>query len=1530
MRPLTIALMLMLGLGVSAPAWAADHRIFAAGDPEAPHPDPPAGTRLYVSEGGGLFVSSDAPAGADATAVRAAAAPAWWMLIDNDVSRPFHIPTIPRRPRASPWLAPRRPDQGLRRAAHGRVDHPQRLEPGRPARFALDGTEGEVLIEVMRDVSTRTRGARSRTALQVQVGGQPVFEGALPLLPTIRRVFTVGGTQRLLETVAEQRVVLPEGARALMLTGEPGSFVRVLAPLRGSPPAARARVLHDDGFPLAPYQALHETPDKKPDESRDESPDARHRRALSSLPSIAAMRHLSGNGYYRETPLQAANGASLQSRPALLRVPGPDIALPDWLAADTLTEAGLSDAETLFWLPPGSALELRELELRETDGRDGPALYRIAVASAGPLAARASVDTAASRRIALALRDDAGGSMSLLFDPILAARLTRRATADDGQLAYARQRAPSLPVVDVARTRLVYADGRRPRALENLDALRGVWVRIERHRAAAAPLAQVDGTPGLQRLAATLRAGLHAGLRGEQPGEPAALGEDRDLQSAAVLIHARRSAFEAHRCATPDRPPTSAQAAAALALARRLGNDDPVLTRCALTQAVAADGGATTEAEAAFIDWARNQQRPDLVTGLRAARAVRRDRPEDWRALADALAQEGEPQAAQWIARVAALAGETADAPAARVGDDQGFPLTPHATAGRQSLTLDARAAPVLRWRGTSAQPLHWRLPGPGRYRLELRSAGSTSAGDRLQWLRIETPGIAGGRADAALLPLIPAMELAPAAPAGRDAIGPVVRIDLETDGVDVPLQVRPMPGTGEHLAVLADLRRLPETGNGSPAAADRAESKGEPKSEPKSEPKNPRPALHADSRDVPLRWLQEDGVHRIRLPLRIDTLPALDASTAAPTAAASQERSPSLNFSADAPLLPLQDAAPPTAAHYPQDARDALIQALWLQHDGRADAVSAAGWALHRAAAQTLSPDLRALRDRLRAAHRWAPYRQLVTSGGQWLRPLADGQLRSPEFVARSALGGALPDDVIVLAPDREWRLSGFLPGETRTLELTLHAALPSARLQVATRGQTTSLVTAAQHRLRVVADARGEVALRLGPAMPATYLRVRVDGGASLRTTDTEPYHLPPLRIWSPFPQWLLITEWDGHRDATRQQWVASGETLLRSERLPAAALRVDALQPRAPVQTQAMPRTAKPAETSAGQPVDTSAATGSTASTLALQHRRSVPQGHDEGRQVAIENPWPRMPGAYVQLLQRRDPDADSTAGERFLEAGARWRLASRDGRWQARLDAFGRRHTSGIDAIGGEALLEWRAPEAPWDAALQLRVLHQPGVRIDGRTPTAVRLRAAVERELVLDDRWEFTATAGLVAHTSTIDRISPRDAERIDSDLQSRYRLDHPVQPYLEQRLRWRADWRTAYTGTLGLVGNAPGETRPDHLRLNLDWHRVGPRAVVNAGMDWRHAFADADRGRGFDRLRVEASATGYWLGPVHGWRLRLDTGYDLRARDATAGLRFEWFRHGGRGLQDLLRSELPLRGVLEHDLYPSLRKDGAP
>lgn len=1496
MRPLAIAL--MLGLGISAAARAADHRIFAAGDPQAPRPDPPAGTRLYASEGGGLFVSADVPVGADDTAVTAAA-PAWWMLIHNDVSRPFHIPMIPRRPRASPWLAPRRPDQGLRRAAHGRIDNPQRLEPGRPARFALDGTEGEVLIEVMRDVSTRTRGARSRTALQVQVGRQAVFDGLLPLLPAIRRVFTVGGAQRLLETVAEQRVVLPEGARALMLTGEPGSYVRVLAPLRGSPPVVRARVLHDDTFPLAP----------------DESPDARHQRALSSLPSIAAMRHLSGNGYYLETALQMANGASLQSRPVLLRVPGPDVVLPDWLAADTLSEAGLSDAETLFWLPPASALELRE-----TDGHDGPALYRIAVASAGPLPAPVSSDTAASRRIALALRDDVGGSMSLVFDPILAAQLARRATADDGRLGYARQRAPSIPVIDVSRARLVYANGRRPRTLENRDALRGVWVRIERHRAAAAPLAQADGTPGWQRLAATLRAGLRGARR-----EPAALGEDRDLQSAAVLIQARRSSFEAHRCATPDRPPTPAQAAAALVLARTLGNDDPVLTRCALTQAVGADGDAMPEAEAAFVDWATNQQRPDLVTGLRAAHAVRRDRPEDWRALADALAREGEPEAAQWIARVAALTGETANAPAARVADDQGFPLTPHVAAGRQSLTLDARATPILRWRGTSAQPLHWRLPGPGRYRLELRSVGSTAADDRLQWLRIEIPGIAGGRADAALLPLIPAMEPAPAAPAGRDAIGPVIRIDLETDGVDVPLQVRLMPGSGEDPAVLADLRRLPEPDNGSPAAVDRAESKGEPK--------HPQPALHPDTQSAPLRWLQEGGVHRTWLPLGIGTLPALDASTAAPTAAASQERSPSLDFAADAPLLPLHAAAPPTAAHYPQDARDALIHALWLQHEGRADAVSAAGWALHRAgaASQTLSPDLRALRDRLRAAYRWTPYRQLVTSGGQWLRPLADGQLRSPEFVARSALGGALPDDVIVLSPDREWRLSGFLPGEVRTLELTLHAALPSARLQVATpSGQATSLDTAAEHRLRVVADARGEVALRLGPAMPATYLRVRVDRDASLRTTDTEPYHLPPLRIWSPFPQWLLITEWDGHRHATRQQWVASGETLLRSERLPAAALRVDALQPRAPAQTQAMPRAAEPAETSAAQPADTTAATGSPAPPLVVQQRLSVPQAADEGRQIAIENPWPRMPGAYVQLQQRRDPDADSTVGERFLEAGARWRLASRDGRWQARLDAFGRRHTSGIDAIGGEALLEWRAPEAPWDAALQLRVLHQPGVRVNGRTPTAARLRAAVGRELVLDDRWEFTATAGLVAHASTIDHISPRDAERIDSDVQSRYRMDHPVQPYLEQRLRWRADWRTAYTGTLGLVGNTPGDTRPDHLRLNLEWHRVGPRAVVNAGMDWRHAFADADRGRGFDRLRVEASATGYWLGPVHGWRLRLDTGYDLRARDATAGLRFEWFRHGGRGLEDLLRSELPLRGVLEHDLYPSLRKDGTP
>lgn len=1532
--PLSLALLALCG-GASAahdtPArlgqvhgHAEDHRVFAAGDPEAARPPAPSDTRLLRSEGGALFVPDALPDG-----VRAAAPPAWWMLIDAVHTGGHHmgtgaggrlrVPDLPRRANASPWQVPRHGGHAQRLRGAGVIEHAHRFEAGHPAQFTLAAATDAVRVEVRRDIALQSVGAPRRTALRIEADGQTLFDG-LPPLPARQRVpYRTAGSAVLLETVAELRIRLPPATRVLTIHGEPGAFLRVHSALSGSAELAHAGV--------------------HPDDAGDAQGDAAHARALNALPDSRALLQLSGMGYYREVPVALAGGHTLRARDALPRPLRRGDRLPDLHGADALHETDSGHDGTFYWLPPGAALHLDEV-----DDRTGPALYRFSVASprdashasdSPPDSADDAAEDADAGRIPLRLIDARGAGIDLVYDPPLAAVLGRRAYGEDGLLAWMQARAPGMPVVDVSRARLLYADGRRPQELRNLDPVRGVWVRIERHSSAVAPLAQIDGQPRLPDLAAALRADLR--------GEAATLTEDRSLEAAAVLIRARRAAFLDQRCATPQRPVSASEAAAALALARRLGDDDPVLTRCALVQAVLQAGGPDPDAIAAHAAWASAQGRTDLVTGLHAVLAVERDTVEAWQALAAALDEEGEADSARWVMRVAqglqarrpdpaavgdgpatarAVPGPAADgtasggtpmpAPAER-------PITPEHSAGRTHITLASRTLPQLRWRGTAAQPLQWRLRERGRYRLELRATGGGDGdAQRLRWVRIDTPDVGTARGQSLLLPLLP-----PTHPGEDAATGQRLSIAFETLRAETPLRVVPLDPTGQVPAagaVLAELRAVEDAAD-TDAPQDAAAHDPEGMSS------------STGRRSAVLRWLERTGVRHAHLPLRTgmpapdpmpaeapDTVPMAkdDAdrtgSDASGMAVAAPASAVSVSVSADAPSLDMSDGRLPRAARFPSPVSDALVEALWLRDSGHPEAASAAGWALHRAAMQTLSPQARVLRDRLRAHYRWAPYRQILSSAGQWLRPLADGQLRSPEFVARSALGGPLAENDIVLAPERDWHLSGFAPGQAAHLQVQLHAALPSARLDLALRDRT--MVLTPTHPLQVAAraDENGEIALRLGPSLPATYVRVRVDGGETLRTAGSELYHLPPLQVWSEVPQALLITEWNGRDHATRVQWVGSGETVLRGETAPGAALRVDALQPRHAWSAQA-PALPGPGPSPSPLP--------------ARQAPEALAVDIPQGRLRAVVDPLPRTPGAYLHLLQRRDVDADDATDERVLEAGARWRLGARDGGWRLRLDAFGRHHDAGMRLLGAEATLEWRMPEAPWEGSVQLRALHQPGTRIDARTPIALRLRADIAYDLVVDDRWEYTVTAGVLAHASNLDRLSRSEARRVDSDLQSRYRIDHPQQPFLEQRLRWRADWRTTYSGHLSVFGNAPGELRPDHVRVDLDWHRVGPRWVLNAGAGWRHAFADADRARAFDRVRVDTAGTGYRLGPVHGWRLRVGAGYDLRAREASVGVLLDWFRHDGRGLEDLLRSEVPLRGVLEHDLHAPLRGEGA-
>jgi hypothetical protein len=1427
---------------------------------------------LLASEGGALFMQWT-PSGA-----RLVAQPEWWMLLDPDTEQ-LPTPTrIPPAPRSNPWRVPLKGDTSVHRRGSGRVDHPHRLEAGVAVEFALSGSDTDFIVEVSRDTSRVSGRARSRTSLTVLADGVEVFAG-LPALPNpSRRPYSIDSEERLLERVAEQRIVVPAGTRMLRIEGEPGAYLRVLAPLGGS--SAEIRDAADAATVFAPLAG--------------ETSDDTYRRALANvLPGVSATTaaaHALRHGFFAPVALSSSDTKTvIQSRHALVRTVAPKEETAEWQGDDTEIASRYRTPIALYWLGADSALTLPAEPKIEREDEDGgthdnaeaaaPRLYRFTVAHPMDMDAE-------DRRIDLSLHDDRGERTALAFDPMLASHLSKHATAEDGSLAK-QQDSSSMPLIDASQLRVLLPTGRRIVSIANRDRNRGLWLALERQWPAPAPLAAMPGTPGLHALADTLRRAL---LDRTQPPI-----DDRGAVAAATLISARRDAFEADACTMIDAPPSPADAAAALALAERLGGDDPVLVRCARFQSVATLSPPSPAAVAGFRRWAIGQDRLDLTTGLHASIAARSQTPESWHALADALRAEGESVAASWMDAIAAIAGSSArpaepaelavtEPPAAGQRDDDAIDahrVIPHDSAGSRWMHVASRLRPSLLWAATPQQPLRWAATDAGTHTLTLRASGGQGAA----WVRLES----GTHSHLIALPTAHAQgDERTAGPTAH--IGPATTLLLRSDSPGASLRLIPLEGE-----VLAELDRSGDPAHDATLATH---------------------AGIADERQVELRQVVAGERRRRTLTLKISRLSLpISAPSAQP------DEGVFAIAGAGAPVLTLDGGIAPENARYPQDPAQAVIEALWLRNSGSEDAVSAAGWALRASESAALAPDTQRLRGQLRAAYRWRPFEQIVASGGQWLRPLADGQSRSPEFVARSAHGGELPRDAIVLAPGREWRIDGFPSNRRMRLRMILHAALPGARLRVGVDKQSFVFRGGERRNLALRADGDGAIVLTLGEALPASYLRVEVPEGAGVRSADSEPYHLPlpeaPLRIYSERPALLLVTEWDGQRDATRLQWVNAGESALHAERLPGAALRVDRLVDVAPRASYP-----KPAASPSTAPAAADAAGGAT-----KEEPRPLAM---PGPGVLLESRLQRTPGAYGGLFQRRDPDDTTASVERYAEFGARWRIGSEDGRWRSRIDTFARRHSRGFDVLGADALLEWQPPESAWQAAFSAQTLYQPDVRIDGRRPASIRLGAEVGYERVYDDRWESRFELGAIAHRATPDDTARADATRLDSELQNEYRIDHPLLPYAGYRLRWRADWRDTLSADLRVIGNTPGDGGLDGTRLSFDWHRVGPRWVHNASLDWRRAFADGDRRRGYDRLRIGGSSTAYRLGPIHGWRLRLEGAYDLRDRAAIAAVRLEWFRHDGRGIGDLLGSEVPLRGVLEHDLYPALRKGSAP
>ncbi len=1346
-----------------------------------------------------------------------------WLRLESDgaTRAEIHVRTEGRRAGADPWLVPVDPvDERATRSRPGRRDHVLRLAT-QPVRF-LSGSAGPLRLDLWRTRQPRLLPADA-TWLRVEADGQTVFDGRVPTPVEREHLFVTDHCAEVLDLAGRMRVDLPAGTREVRVHGEPGVWLKVLAPLPGTPV---------DALDVA-SDPTREQLVARPDEPIDRAFD----RAVWLFPDPLAEAFLARYAYARPVALHPSGDGALSTRRWRARFPDRDRRAQFEInrpapGEDTVT------ALAFHWLPAGASWHI------DTAAPGRAALLRIAVAHPEKTEARPA---------SLRLEQAGRAAVELRLDPVLVQMLEGASSAADGLLALDPEGAP---IVDASQVLVPRADAATPSTLVNTGP-HGVWIAVDQRVPALRQLA--EGALDAELLApervqdALLTAAT--AIR-DDAGAPEAT---RDIDQARRLIGARAARFGGEPCVT-----ASARGAVAvsrsLALFAKARGSDPVLTRCAVLQAFAA-APDEPRVRAAFDDWAVGADQGELQTGAYAWVVTlptgRRDRAA-WARLSQALAAEGEATAATLAARAAHRAPvETS------IGTPVGTPV-----ASTEALPAESAAA-LVRLRterntevayalASHAAPARWVLDRAGSHTLELRATAQVP-----QWVRLRS----AARSWWMLLPAVDAEATTLRNVATGTAPGVAVRVPFEAAAAGQALSIEPASG-----AVLVRL----EAPTGGLLAG------------------SPLTPTETPERSIAVRA-------RVASSCRVERVDALVPihSVGDPGGPATDPRAIAINDSAP---VTTEDGVPRTAVQ-------AALQALRLIEAGHLEqalAAAARALAMREADPGVSAPGVFGELDRHLAWRRVEP----ETHGGVRERAVADGRSTQPLVARREHWAGLDDEDGFVLRTGQGWVLEGLQPGQAVQLRLRVYSAL-SDRVEVrTTRGEVRRLRDGVAAVVTDAADARGQLHLRVGDALPGTFVALDVADAAGMPLDGRRPvvYHRGPVTVRLAGPTLLRVVEWDGLRSDVRTEPVGAAGRVRIASRRPAGAMRISAL-----VLEPARPRAA--AAPAAAPVTDVVSAPRLPAAPPDLAPPPAAwPQlwpnsGGEDGT-------W----GLQAARQQRTDADDREDKSERFGELRWRWRWhASARGLW-GRLDVVGRRHAAGFGVLGLQHDLEWHQADGPWGASLNASAWRQTAPAGLASPAHSASVRAAMDWSGRRDERWRDDWEVGLRWRALSLRDVDERFAAGLDNDVYSRYRDRHRRQADVNYRLTWRARYDSEWVLDAQAVSNDLSTVDVDNVGAGIGWRWARHGWTTSAGLDLRRYLCDDDRREASTRERFEFAVGKLLLGADDGWRLRLAAGYDASSRQAHGGLSVEWFDHDGRGLEDLAPSELFLRGVTEADL----------
>jgi len=279
----------------------------------------------------------------------------------------------------------------------------------------------------------------------------------------------------------------------------------------------------------------------------------------------------------------------------------------------------------------------------------------------------------------------------------------------------------------------------------------------------------------------------------------------------------------------------------------------------------------------------------------------------------------------------------------------------------------------------------------------------------------------------------------------------------------------------------------------------------------------------------------------------------------------------------------------------------------------------------------------------------------------------------------------------------------------------------------------------------------------------------------------------------------------------------------------------------------------------------------------------------------------------------LVSRRNLDEDRSEvsdAERFAEFGVTHRYFASHYRTYFRTDLLTRLREDGGPTLGARGWIDVRRREWPVDVALRASLYaQQPDQDTDMEWATS--LRGEASRRVELTPRTAHRPEVSVFQRWQSLDDAPQEHPERVDQDLFTQYKKDHPRGLGLGDTLSYHPWLDTLWFTSLELVSNRDlNPFDPDHAGIKLGARQLIGDWQVGAEYLGRRYFADADRDEALSRHRLQVALD--WLGwqsARSGWHGRVKVDWDSASGHFSGLMSLAWNWANGRFYRDFRPGE---------------------